>query len=452
VQLDVITSDWTGKSDTFAVDYEFYIPKDENTPIIHSIYLTEEIDTLELAIVIENNIVERDKYDIIVVGNDFDINGNAREVKIVEYRYYIEGDSKPGWTVGFDSTNLDMKNVYGSGHDPSTTYWQYIVTNNNQSSDTCTLDLNDTALFPTGAKLIIEAKVTDSNSNDTTKSEFYYIESKIKVDDIPPQIIDVYFAYDSVDTDDKIKLSYYTTADGKQYPKLPYKDLDIIVHVEDQEYDEFNNKVDCEVKYIRVYARIYPSTYHDLGNLELPIKNYYSSSGENHFIYAGPDENPENYHYIVTNDTSSDDGSWNPENLIKRADVEEDERGISIYVEAKDWNDNPATTFDAGYFVDVEDEEIIPDFYKLSPNYPNPFNPETKIEYQLPGSGNIKLLIYNLIGQKIKTLHNGFKAEGFHDILWDGKDEYGKDVSSGIYLCTLQTSNYKDSIKLILMR
>ena len=452
VKIDVIATDWVEKSDTFSVVYEFEIPEDENNPIIHQIYLTEEIDTLEQEIIIENNIVERDKYDIIVVGNDFDINGNVREVKKVEYRYYIEGGSIPGWTVGFDSTNLDMKYVYGSGTDPSATYWKYIVTNNNQHADTCTLDLTDTALFPIGKKLIIEAKVTDSNSNDTTKSEFYYIESKIKVDDITPQIIDVYFAYDSVDTDDKIELSYYTTADGRKFPKLPYKDLDIIVHVKDQEYDEVGSIVTCEVESIYVHAHVPKSDRSgievELGALKLPQENYYTSSNKNHFIYAGSDATPENYHYLVTNTTESDEDFWNPEAIVESSY----ETGIYIYAIAFDWNGNPSPDFDAGYFVDVEDEKIIPDFYTLSPNYPNPFNPETKIEYQLPTNGNIKLLIYNLIGQKIKTLHNGFKAEGFHDILWDGKDEYGKDVSSGIYLCTLQASNYKDSIKLILMR
>jgi hypothetical protein len=83
---------------------------------------------------------------------------------------------------------------------------------------------------------------------------------------------------------------------------------------------------------------------------------------------------------------------------------------------------------------------VEPDpFYNLEllPNYPNPFNPETQIVYQIPEAKDVQLVIYNILGQSIGVLVQDFKAAGKYQVTWDGKDAYGRLVSSGVYLYRL---------------
>jgi hypothetical protein len=92
-----------------------------------------------------------------------------------------------------------------------------------------------------------------------------------------------------------------------------------------------------------------------------------------------------------------------------------------------------------------------PNKFDLSQNYPNPFNPETIIQYQLPKASQTKLIIYNILGQKVITLVDKHQQAGFYSIKWNGKDESGKKVASGIYLYRIQTKNFTKVKKLILI-
>ncbi|MCK4696565.1 MAG: T9SS type A sorting domain-containing protein, partial [Candidatus Cloacimonetes bacterium] len=100
---------------------------------------------------------------------------------------------------------------------------------------------------------------------------------------------------------------------------------------------------------------------------------------------------------------------------------------------------------------DTDDNQVAMNSYILS-NYPNPFNPSTVIEFYLKTEGKIILNIYNLKGQFVKNLKNDFTEPGYHTILWDGTDNSGKDVCSGLYFGKLRTSNYTSIIKMILMK
>jgi len=90
--------------------------------------------------------------------------------------------------------------------------------------------------------------------------------------------------------------------------------------------------------------------------------------------------------------------------------------------------------------------------YKLQQNYPNPFNPETAISYQLPEACHVTLKIFNLLGQQIKTLVDHDAPAGSHTIRWDGKDENGHNLASGIYIYRLEAGPYVASKKLALVR
>ena len=74
---------------------------------------------------------------------------------------------------------------------------------------------------------------------------------------------------------------------------------------------------------------------------------------------------------------------------------------------------------------------------KVLSNYPNPFNPETVIKYSMKDDGNVNIIIYNVLGQKVKTLVISYKNSGSYEVKWDGKNNYGDKVSSGIYFYRL---------------
>lgn len=90
--------------------------------------------------------------------------------------------------------------------------------------------------------------------------------------------------------------------------------------------------------------------------------------------------------------------------------------------------------------------------YNLYSNYPNPFNSMTTIVYELPIKARLNLTIYNLKGEKIKTLLDEDKHAGTYTTNWNGKDDYGKDVPSGLYLCNLRSKNYNKTTKVSFLK
>ncbi len=101
----------------------------------------------------------------------------------------------------------------------------------------------------------------------------------------------------------------------------------------------------------------------------------------------------------------------------------------------------------------ANDEETIPSAQAaLNANYPNPFNPETTISFTLPQQANASLTVFNIRGQKVKSLFNGQAQQGTTSVVWKGTDDTGKSVSSGIYYYRLQTSNQVQTRKMVLMK
>ncbi|MCD4691697.1 MAG: lamin tail domain-containing protein, partial [Calditrichales bacterium] len=79
--------------------------------------------------------------------------------------------------------------------------------------------------------------------------------------------------------------------------------------------------------------------------------------------------------------------------------------------------------------------------FMLYQNYPNPFNPQTTISYQLPVNGDIALKIYDMLGREVRTLVNENKTAGYHSVVWNGIDNSGRQVSSGVYFYQLKIDN-----------
>ena len=90
--------------------------------------------------------------------------------------------------------------------------------------------------------------------------------------------------------------------------------------------------------------------------------------------------------------------------------------------------------------------------FRLQQNYPNPFNPSTSIPYSIEHIGQVELHIYDLLGRKIRTLLRGSQSAGEHSAVWDGKDDFGKQVASGHYLYQLKAGELLSTRRMILLK
>ena len=107
--------------------------------------------------------------------------------------------------------------------------------------------------------------------------------------------------------------------------------------------------------------------------------------------------------------------------------------------------------------VEDDNSETIPSEYTLKQNYPNPFNPTTKIDFSLPMESNVKLVIYNILGQEVLRLIDNQMTAGNHSIVWNANDASGNQLTSGIYLYKLTASGingneFQDIKKMILLK
>ncbi|MCH7938800.1 MAG: fibronectin type III domain-containing protein [Candidatus Marinimicrobia bacterium] len=100
----------------------------------------------------------------------------------------------------------------------------------------------------------------------------------------------------------------------------------------------------------------------------------------------------------------------------------------------------------------VVDGMLVPGQYALRQNYPNPFNPSTMIRFDLPEASRVQLIIYDAMGREVRTLLWGEQSAGYQSVNWDGADDRGQPVSSGIYFYRLQAESYSETMKMVLLR
>ncbi|MBC8193406.1 MAG: choice-of-anchor J domain-containing protein, partial [FCB group bacterium] len=98
------------------------------------------------------------------------------------------------------------------------------------------------------------------------------------------------------------------------------------------------------------------------------------------------------------------------------------------------------------------DELGVPNTFALHQNYPNPFNPITSIRYDLPEAAFVRIVVYNVLGQKVATLVDQSMNAGYHDITWSGTNDLGSSVSSGIYLYRIESENFNAVRKLMYLK
>jgi hypothetical protein len=99
----------------------------------------------------------------------------------------------------------------------------------------------------------------------------------------------------------------------------------------------------------------------------------------------------------------------------------------------------------------AETPQVPAEFY-LSQNYPNPFNPTTTISFGLPQDSDVKVEVFNLLGQKVRTLVDGNEKAGYKTLVWNGKDDSGKGVTSGVYFYKIDAGSFSQSKKMIMIK
>jgi len=95
---------------------------------------------------------------------------------------------------------------------------------------------------------------------------------------------------------------------------------------------------------------------------------------------------------------------------------------------------------------------LIPTVTALSGNYPNPFNPTTEVKFSLNEAADVNIIVFNIKGEKVKTLVNGHMEAAFHTVTWNGDDDSGRNVGSGIYFYKMRAGKYTSTKKMILMK
>jgi len=101
---------------------------------------------------------------------------------------------------------------------------------------------------------------------------------------------------------------------------------------------------------------------------------------------------------------------------------------------------------------DISTGSAVPERYELMQNHPNPFNAGTVIQFTNRRDGNVKLDVFNILGQHVRTLMDEYRGYGTYAVDWDGKDESGRSVSSGMYFYRLAAGDFTDVKKMVLIK
>ena len=100
----------------------------------------------------------------------------------------------------------------------------------------------------------------------------------------------------------------------------------------------------------------------------------------------------------------------------------------------------------------ISEVKLIPSDFSLQQNFPNPFNPSTEIRFDLPEEGQVELSVFNMQGQKVRTLESGKMAPGYHAIIWNGTNDKGSRVSTGMYFYSIQTNKFQAVRKMLFIK
>lgn len=143
-----------------------------------------------------------------------------------------------------------------------------------------------------------------------------------------------------------------------------------------------------------------------------------------------------------------DDKTW----LIYHAYDAQNYGRPTLRIQSLEWTNDGWPVSGEMIQLNNENSPPIPAAFVLYQNYPNPFNPVTTIKYDLPEQSYVVLIIFDLRGKQVRTLVNTIQNTGYKTVLWDGTDELGMVVSSGVYFYQLRTDNFAQTKKMLLLQ
>jgi hypothetical protein len=186
-------------------------------------------------------------------------------------------------------------------------------------------------------------------------------------------------------------------------------------------------------------------------NIGHPVYNQHRADVESLFPGYQNSDGAGFYFHLDTRDYA--DGlhtlSWrardNAGNKAEKASDTDEMTGNVLFIIQ---NDHPLTGVN-----DSDTQTMLPAEIELSPAYPNPFNPETRIAYRIAERSRVRLSVYDILGRHVRTLiDNRLQEPGSHDAAWRGSDASGHDAASGVYIIILRTGTVVRSQKVILLR
>ena len=111
-----------------------------------------------------------------------------------------------------------------------------------------------------------------------------------------------------------------------------------------------------------------------------------------------------------------------------------------------------SVTIQPGSGDQIAADHALPVRVTLAQNHPNPFNPRTSIEFGLPSASHVQLVVFDTLGRRVRTLVDAHRPAGNHSVLWDGRDQRGARVATGIYLYRLRGAGSEITKRMILMK
>jgi hypothetical protein len=100
----------------------------------------------------------------------------------------------------------------------------------------------------------------------------------------------------------------------------------------------------------------------------------------------------------------------------------------------------------------LESKPEMPTVFRLVQNVPNPFNPVTAVKYEVPFESDVTIQVYDVAGREVRTLVDGSVPAGRHQTVWDGRNDAGESVGSGVYFCVMDAVGYHGSQKMMLLK
>jgi hypothetical protein len=201
---------------------------------------------------------------------------------------------------------------------------------------------------------------------------------------------------------------------------------------------------------------LWPDSAAKYGDWAVGLSRTFYASNDNHSGYVSIPSGNTDYTFAFPSATQFD---WTKYNLGVRVPSGKGAKAMQIglhvfnrFIGTVYFDDLTVTDLGGPATGVAANKDNLPKQYELLQNYPNPFNPTTNIRYALPRESHVTLIIYNLLGQKVRVLVDNVRSAGSYEVSWDGRDEGGNSVGSGMYFYRLETGQAAIVKKMLMLK